>query len=54
MSRPPVLRSVASLYLPLLLFALPAVSRAQGGWTPEQEMKVKAILKRMKFHPTVS
>jgi len=37
------LRSVARVLLPVLLFALPVISPAQGGWTPEQEMKVKAI-----------
>jgi len=29
--------------MPVLLFAFPVISLAQGGWTPEQEMKVKAI-----------
>ena len=36
-------RSVARVFLPVLVVALPVVSQAQGGWTPEQEMKVKAI-----------
>src|SRR5215208_1549558 len=35
--------SVARVLLPIVLFAIPVVSRAQGGWTPEQEMKVKAV-----------
>jgi len=30
-------------WLPFVFLALPLVSRAQGGWTPQQEMKVKAI-----------
>lgn len=37
------LRLVAGVLLPVLFIALPAIARAQGGWTPEQELKVKAI-----------
>ena len=37
------LRTVARALLPVILFALPVLSQAQPGWTPEQEMKVKAI-----------
>ena len=37
------LRSVARVLLPALLFSLPVISRAQGSWTPEQELKVKAV-----------
>ena len=37
------LRSVAPALLPALLLSLPVVSKAQAGWTPEQELKVKAV-----------
>ncbi len=36
-------RAVALGFLAVLLFALPVLSQAQAGWTPEQEMKVKTI-----------
>jgi len=34
---------VGRVLLPVLFFALPVVSQAQSGWTPEQELKVKTI-----------
>jgi len=34
---------VARVLSAVLLFALPVLSQAQTGWTPEQELKVKAI-----------
>ncbi len=37
------LRKVVRVLLPVLLFALPGIAQAQTAWTPEQEMKVKAI-----------
>lgn len=37
------LPSSARALLLVLLFAFPVISPAQGGWTPEQEMKVKSV-----------
>src|SRR5688572_24391171 len=37
------LPSVARVLLLVLSFAVPVISRAQGGWTPEQELKVRPI-----------
>lgn len=37
------LRKPAFVTMPVLLFLLTCVGQAQTGWTPEQEMKVKAV-----------
>jgi dipeptidyl aminopeptidase/acylaminoacyl peptidase len=37
------LPSVARVLLLVLSFAVPVITRAQGGWTPEQELKVRPI-----------